>query len=487
MLFNSIDFIIFLPIVLLVYYLIPERYSRLWLLLSSYFFYMCWNAKYGLLIFFCTFITYLFSHLLSKVNNKKALLSAGLLINLLILGYFKYFNMGIDILNMLFRLIRIDVNLQVLDIVLPVGISFFTFQALGYLIDVYRGDIEAERDFVKYALFVSFFPQLVAGPIERSSHLLCQFDRRKPFRFNNFQKGLLIMLWGFFVKLVIADRIAIYVNAIWNDIEIYSGFYLVIASLLFALQIYCDFYGYSLIAMGTARLIDIELMDNFKAPYLSASIGEFWDRWHISLMNWFRDYIYIPLGGNRKGRIRQYLNILIVFLISGLWHGSRITFVIWGLFNGLGSIVGKSTSALRQRIQCRIGIKSLSLGMRALQIIGVILFESFTFTIFRAPGTRICIRYFQKMISSFNPWILWDGSLPNVGLNIQGIIVLLLAIFMLLVADICKTRQVSISEIIICQNSYIQAAIIAFSICIILTFGIWGPAFDGGSFIYFQF
>ena len=341
MLFNSLEFLIFLPIVVLIYFILPAKLKQVWLLISSYFFYMCWNIKYTLLIIMSTVITYFGGLFLEKakclkikpqvkVIYKKSILALVLFLNLGILFYFKYINLALEIVREVLLSINIDIIVSTYDIMLPVGISFYTFQALSYTIDVYRDDIYAERNFFRYALFVAFFPQLVAGPIERSKNLLRQLAEPKRFDFENMREGLLLMLWGFFLKIVLADRIAIFVDTVYADILTFSGYYLIIATMLFAVQIYCDFSGYSTIAMGTAKILGITLIENFDAPYLSISVAEFWRKWHISLTSWFKDYLYIPLGGGRKGKIKKYANKLIVFLISGLWHGAQGSYILWG-------------------------------------------------------------------------------------------------------------------------------------------------------------
>lgn len=314
MLFNTIQYLIFLPLVVIVYYFLPKKIRYIWLLVASYFFYAKWNPLYLTLLFSCTLFTYLCSHILEGISKKaekeeveggkqraqvkrKWCLALCILLNLGILGFFKYFTFGISVLNHLLTLFHRDgVSLGVQSILLPVGISFYTLQSLGYLIDVYRGDIYAEKNFLRYALFVSFFPQLVAGPIERSKNLLVQLHTPQPFSYENLRKGALFVLYGLFLKMVIADRAAIIVNTVYQDSVSYPGFYIVLATLFFSIQIYCDFYGYSTIARGSALIMGIRLMDNFQAPYYARSVKEFWRRWHISLSTWFRDYLYIPLG-----------------------------------------------------------------------------------------------------------------------------------------------------------------------------------------------
>ncbi|MDE6992966.1 MAG: MBOAT family protein, partial [Lachnospiraceae bacterium] len=312
MLFNSAQFLIFLPIVISIYYLVPRRVKSYWLLAASYFFYMCWNAGYIVLILFSTIVTYITGILIERtqkgkkdseeraVFDKRMWLTVGIVLNLLVLFLFKYLNFGVEILNSLCGRFSISLHVPAFDLLLPVGISFYTFQALGYVIDVYRGEIHAEKDFFQYALFLSFFPQLVAGPIERSGNLLKQLSALPDkISFAKWKEGTLLILWGYWLKVVLSDRIAIFVDTVYGDIDTYSGCFLVVATMLFAVQIYCDFAGYSIIAIGTARILGIQLMENFNAPYFAMSVSEFWRRWHISLSGWFRDYLYIPLGGNR--------------------------------------------------------------------------------------------------------------------------------------------------------------------------------------------
>lgn len=341
MLFNSLNFLIFFPIVLFIYYIVPKKMKQFWLLAASYYFYMCWNAKYIVLMLFSTIITYVSGLIIEKIKSnswsiekkifyKKVSVAVSFFLNLMVLFYFKYINFALGTLKAMLHIVNVDLSVPAFDIMLPVGISFYTFQALSYTVDVYRGDIYAEKNFFRYALFVSFFPQLVAGPIERSKNLLKQLAIPKKFNFDSAKEGCLLMIWGYFLKIVLADRIAIFVDVVYNDFEKFGGYYLIVATLLFAIQIYCDFGGYSVIAIGAAKILGIDLMENFNTPYLSKSVSEFWRRWHISLSSWFKDYLYIPLGGNRKSRLRKNINLMIVFLVSGLWHGADWSFVIWG-------------------------------------------------------------------------------------------------------------------------------------------------------------
>ena len=337
MLFNSIKFMVFFPCVFLLYYALPFRFRKYMLLAASYYFYMCWKPEFILLILFSTVAAYLCALGGERWPRwKKGLVAVSLALTLGVLFFFKYFNFFSESFTALCRSVSIPFSAPVLAIVLPVGISFYTFQTLSYTLDVYRGDMEPERDLVTFALFVSFFPQLVAGPIEKASALLPQLKTEHSFTYENAAGGLKLMGWGFFKKMVLADQLALLlVDPVYNDLGSYEGGALVLATCAFAVQIYCDFGGYSDIARGCARMMGVELMVNFRAPYFAASVTEFWRRWHISLTSWFREYVYIPLGGNRKGAAKKCLFVLITFTLSGLWHGAAWTFVLWGLFHAL--------------------------------------------------------------------------------------------------------------------------------------------------------
>lgn len=343
MLFNSVEFMIFFPLVVSAYFLCPARYRWALLLAASYYFYAAWRLEYVLLLLISTGVDYFAGIQMGKLAERSKRLKyliLSLVTNLGLLFTFKYFNFFNESVRDLFDVFNIFYNVPAFDVLLPVGISFYTFQTLSYSIDVYLGRQEPERHLGIFAVYVSFFPQLVAGPIERAGRLLPQFHATHRFSEEQVVLGLRLMLWGLFKKVVIADRLAIYVNSVYNNPTDYSGLTMLVATYFFAFQIYCDFSGYSDMAVGAARVLGIRLMDNFQQPYMARSIADFWRRWHISLTTWFRDYLYIPLGGNRVSVPRWYLNIAIVFLVSGLWHGASWTFVIWGGLHGLYMLLG---------------------------------------------------------------------------------------------------------------------------------------------------
>lgn len=345
MLFNSIEFLFFLPIVFLLYWF--GHKSRQWqnvtVVVASYVFYGWWDWRFLFLIALTTICSYISGLLLERYEGdrkKQKYVSAGnIIFNLAILGVFKYYNFFVESFDELISPMGWHLDWATLNIVLPVGISFYTFQALSYTIDVYQGKIKATHDIIEFFAFISFFPQLVAGPIERATHLLPQFQNQRSFDYAKAADGCRQMLWGFFKKVVIADNCGIIVSGVWGGQDYGNGLVLLIGAFLFTIQIYCDFSGYSDIAIGCGRLFGIDLIKNFNYPYFSRTIPEFWRRWHISLMTWFRDYVYIPLGGNRCGRSLNIRNVIVVWAISGLWHGANWTFVCWGLYHGLLLVV----------------------------------------------------------------------------------------------------------------------------------------------------
>lgn len=354
MVFNSFEFLLFFPIVCFIYYLLGKnRYRNPFLLVASYYFYMNWQPIYAVLILTSTVLTYVCGLLVEKHagarKRQQAFLVAGLVLNFGILFTFKYFNFVNESLFCLMSYCGLRWPVPNLDVLLPVGISFYTFQAVGYSIDVYRGTIRAERNFFTYALFVSFFPQLVAGPIERAKNLLPQFHEEHAFDEDNVREGFKLMVWGYFMKLCVADVLSPYVDAVYNNVPEHNGTSMLLATLFFTIQIYCDFAGYSSIAIGAARVMGYRLMDNFRQPYFALDIKEFWKRWHISLSTWFMDYLYIPLGGNRVPYPRLLLNLAITFLVSGIWHGANWTFFCWGTLHGALLCIEKALGIGKRR------------------------------------------------------------------------------------------------------------------------------------------
>lgn len=483
MLFNSISYILFLPIVIILYFILPRNIKKIFLLSASLFFYSCWNVKYTLLMILSIVITYFTGIIIENskdIRKKKISVFFCFLINLGILFIFKYFNFFVEILNSMgsfFNIFKINSSINVL---LPVGISFYTFQALGYTIDVYRKKINAEKNFINYALFVSFFPQLVAGPIERSTNLLNQVKTIHKFKYENLLRGIIYILFGFFLKLLIADRAAILVNEVFKNSNNYGSLILILAGVFFTIQIYCDFYSYSIIAKGSARILDIELMDNFKEPLLSKSIVEFWRRWHISLSTWFRDYLYIPLGGNRVSLFKNLLNIIIVFMVSGLWHGANMTFVLWGLIHGLCNVI--ETFLSKKKVMIRDNF-IISLIRRVFTFIIVV----FAFIFFRADNINIGLIFIKNIFNNSFRYDLFLNEFSKTSFGFINLYPFLISLFILLIVDILKYNNIKVVDVV--ENSIlpIRWIILLFLLFSIIIFGVYGPGFSESQFIYFQF
>lgn len=478
MLFNSFSFAVFLPIVFIVYWVIPHRYRWVLLLVASYYFYMSWNAKYIVLIVFTTVISYVAGRLLENERNhrkKKLILVSVAVLSLGVLFFFKYFNFVSESIASVLNLFAIQMNPLTLKILLPVGISFYTFQTLSYVIDVYKEDVPAEHHFGYYATFVSFFPQLVAGPIERTKNLLSQIKAECEFDYSKASYGIKLMIWGFFKKLVIADVLSIYVSKVFDNISQYSGFAIVIASMFFSLQIYCDFSGYSDIAIGTAKLLGIDLMSNFKSPYFSQSIKEFWSRWHISLSTWFRDYVYIPLGGSRVGKIRHVINLMITFLVSGIWHGANWTFIFWGGVHGIYQVVENVLFPQS---------KKNSRGIIWIVRVGIIfIICTFAWIFFVSNSVEDACYALGHMFSGISSPIayLHDGF-AGIGLGKYEFFKIILFLLILFVYDYFSLHRDCISWINK-RNVFVRHFIISLMLLIILCCSYTGQS----TFVYFQF
>lgn len=401
MLFNSAHFGIFFPIVVTIYFLMPYRFRWAWLLFGSLYFYFSFIPIYTFLIIGSILFNYILGIKIEDAppKNKKRLLILGLIGNLSVLAFFKYLNFLNTNLQALAELISWNYSIESFSIILPIGISFFTFQAIGYIVEVYRGNQAAERHLGILAVFITFFPQLVAGPIERSQNLLPQFREKHTPDPHLISNGLFLMLWGFFKKMVIADRLSSIVSHVYSNPESFNGISIVIATIFFAFQIYCDFSGYSDIAIGAAQTMGFRLMDNFNRPYFSKSISEFWSRWHISLSSWFRDYVYIPMGGNRKGKNRWTLNIFITFALSGLWHGAAWTFVFWGILNCVYLILSKPTARIRTHLAHVLGLDQSPTVLKLSQVASTFILICFSWIFFRAnsfaDAMTLCKGLFQ--------------------------------------------------------------------------------------------
>lgn len=469
MLFNSIAFLLFFPIVCVIYFSIPPQMIRarnLLLLIASYYFYMNWQPAYALLLLTSTFVTYIAAlgiGCFEDRRKKKICLVSSLVLNLAILFLFKYYNFLSSNISMGLEACGLKIDIPEFGLILPVGISFYTFQALGYSIDVYRGTTKVERDFATYALFVSFFPQLVAGPIERSNNLLPQFKQQHRFDYEAVLSGVKLMVWGYFMKLALADRCGIYVDAIFNNVDKHNGGSYLVASLLFPFQIYGDFAGYSLIAIGVARVMGFRLMENFRRPYFATSVGEFWHRWHISLSTWFKDYVYIPLGGNRVGKLRNYFNLLVTFVISGVWHGANWTFFFWGTLHGVLLCIEKA------------------LGIGKQKFTGIIKFFHWAITF-----VLVCLAWILFRANNLSDaMMVIKGIFTNPGVpkpEFANFIAIGMAMTILLIKEFADEYQWPV-RVADSKSWIVRHVYLVMMIAYIILFGVLG----GDQFIYFQF
>ncbi len=486
MTFNSWEFLLFYPIVALLYFVLPKKLKWPMLLVASYYFYMCYRAELVFLIFGTTLISWLAANVIERTENKavkRLALTVTLIVCLGVLFFYKYFNFLADSFVGVVGLFGGTVSDFTLDLILPVGISFYTFQTLSYVIDVYRGDIRPERNFFFYALFVSFFPQLVAGPIERPDNLVPQLKEPKKWSNDNALKGAKHMIVGFFKKVVVADLLSVYVNSVYNDVNSAGAYGIIIATCLFAVQIYCDFSGYTDIAIGCARIMGIRLMKNFDHPYMATTIKGFWARWHISLSSWFKDYLYIPLGGSRCPKWRHLVNLFIVFLVSGLWHGAAWTYVIWGAIHGVYQIIGNLTLKPRNTLIRRVGLNPDGVLVSSVRRVIVFLLVCFAWLFFRANTASDAFTLAEKLFCSG-----WDvgllDTLRAMGLNLTGILMCIMSILTLILMD----RLLHYEDT--ADGSYIlvrRGGFVYYAWMIMLAWAILLSKDMASTFIYFQF
>lgn len=491
MLFNSISFMIFFPIVVFIFFIVPYRFRWIFLLAASYYFYMSWKPQYIVLIIVSTLIDYFAGRMMGRTDDRKKrrkYLLLSIFSNLGLLFTFKYFNFFNMSVGSVFSHFHASYPISNLSLLLPVGISFYTFQTMSYTIDVYRGLQKEEKHLGIFALYVSFFPQLVAGPIERSLNLLPQFRRETSFDFDRVAGGLKLMLWGLFKKVVIADRVAFLVNTVYGNPHNFAGFQLVLATLFFAFQIYCDFSGYSDIAIGAAQILGFKLMDNFNRPYFSKSISEFWKRWHISLSTWFRDYLYIPLGGSRVRVERWYFNLFITFLISGFWHGANWTFLVWGALNGVYLIVETILNPYVKAVEKKLRIKTHSMPYKLMKVGGTFLLVLFAWIFFRANSLSDAFSVIGRIHISFFKTFMEIATLNENAIDKLGIgkLDFIIAVASILFMEFVHTiqRHGSIRNMLRKKPLFLR-----YAVYIIFIFGIiaFGTFVNSSSFIYFQF
>lgn len=484
MLFNSLHFLIFFPIVTTTYFLLPHRYRWFLLLAASCYFYMAFIPAYILILFITITVDYLSGILIERSSGRKKLvfLMASILTNCGMLFFFKYFNFFNHLFASFTSVAGFSYPVSDLSILLPIGLSFHTFQSLSYVIEVFRGRQKAERSYGVLSLYVLFFPQLVAGPIERPYNLLHQFREEHAFEYNRIVSGLQLMIWGLFKKIVIADRLSSLVDPVYNYPSEFQGFPVIVATLAFTFQIFCDFSGYSDMAIGAARVLGFKLMENFRCPYFADSIPEFWRRWHISLSTWFKDYLYIPLGGNRIALPRWCFNIFVVFLVSGLWHGANWTFVAWGGLHGLYFVISRLTASIRRKTGLVLGSERFPSIWRGFRVLVTFVFVSIAWVFFRANSLEdaflILARMPQGLGSTFSLKVLSQALQVSAPL----ILFTFAMILFLQIAEAFRER-ISVRERIIARPLWMRWSLYYAFLSIIILFG----RFDASPFIYFQF
>ncbi len=470
MLFNSVEFAIFLPVVAIIYFILEAKVknhtvSNVWLILASYFYYMCADVRYGLLLLAVTLVSFGSGYLMSSVIKESGQRRCCLIITVVLLigtlFFFKY-------AGLLSSLIAKD---RALQIILPVGISFYIFQSLTYVFEIYQGKVQPVSSFITYAAFASFFPVLLSGPIEKSSHLLPQFEERHHFDYERIRHGLVRMAYGYFLKLVLASRLAIAVDLIYDNYLDVTGYQLLLATCLYSVQIFCDFASYSTIAIGVAEILGFKLTENFTQPFFTDSCASFWRHWHITLNNWFRDYVYIPLGGNRKGTFRKYLNIFIVFTLSGMWHGADITYILWGMLSGLFQIMEALIAPLRAHFP------------KWLKVFFTFMLFTFSMFLFRSDNISQAGIIIGKVFTQFEFSSIFTTSLFELGLGTFHMLYLFAGIVVLIIYDIINEKTKDAAAFIASKSAPVRWAVYYLFVIMIL-----GSASIGAQeFIYFKF
>ena len=477
MFFNSLSFAVFLPLVFLFYWSIGKNSKRTQntiLIIASYYFYSCWDWRFLFLLIFSTFLDFFTALQIEKgksIKSRKFWFWLSIIVNLGFLGVFKYYDFFATSMANMIGSLGFNANPLLLKLILPVGISFYTFHGLSYVIDIYYKRISAERNFIDYSLFVSYFPLLVAGPIERATHLLPQVKKVRKFDFEQAKSGVYQILWGLFKKVVIADTCATYANAIFDNFQNMNSFSLLLGAFYFAFQIYGDFSGYSDIALGVSKLFGIELLRNFNFPYFSRDIAEFWRRWHISLSSWFRDYVYIPLGGSKGSKTKQIRNVFIIFLLSGFWHGANWTFLAWGAINAMFFL----PLLLLKKNRSNLDSVSIELSLNSLKVISQIVFTfiitCFAWIFFRSPSIGSAVNYIERI---FTQGEFAEQYLKNERYNYE---ILILIVSFIAIEWINRNKIEPLSG----KNSWIKVALCLIGIVVLGVFS------DYKSFIYFQF
>lgn len=471
MIFNSFNFIVLFPLIFLLYYAISAKYQKarnLFLLTVSYLLYLQWKPVYALILLVVTAVTFYFALAVAKAKHPKRIVTAGVLLSLFPLAFFKYFNFINETVSNGLAMVGLDFHLAGLNWAVPIGISFFTFQALGYLWDVYYKRQEAEHDFLTYALFVSFFPSILSGPINKASLVIPQIKRLRPyFDYGKAVGGLKMLLWGMFMKVVVADRVALYVDTVLPSYENYTGLSCFVASLLYTVQIYADFAGYSLMAIGVGKVLGFELTENFRRPYFAVSVTDFWHRWHISLSTWLKDYVYIPMGGSRCSKLRNYWNVFVTFLVSGIWHGANWTFIVWGCMHGVCQIVEKMLGQQK----CNYGWFG-----KGIKIIITFLLVNFAWIFFRMPTLADACGVIARIFDPTLPMTIYMHGFTTTAFIAFGL-------SMLIIKDVADEFFPTRLQLFDSKNRFIRWASYLFIMVSIMLAGV----FSADQFIYANF
>ncbi len=466
MLFNSFDFLIVFPFIFLLYWVIPIKYANIrkaFLILVSFLLYLNWKPWFSLVLIWVIVVTYLFALWLQKTDRQKCVVVGGVVLALLPLLFFKYYNFVNELVWSLLSCVGLRYELKGLNWAVPIGISFFSFQAVGYLLDVYHKRVEVEKNFWDYTLFVSFFPQILSGPISKASELLPQIKSLPKFNYEKARNGMQWLLWGLFLKVVLADRVGLYVDLIFNNYEHYSGWNTILAAVLYSFQIYGDFAGYSFMAVGVAKLLGFDLINNFDRPYFAQSVTNFWRRWHISLTRWLTQQVYIPLGGSRCSKMRQYFNIMVTFLVSGIWHGANWTFIVWGVLHGFFQIIEKALGLGKFESKGVLGV--LRIGVTFVLV-------TLAWVIFRSPSIGVAVEFIASMVD-FNGFVVND---------INVLFYSIMALVVLFVWEILSEYKRDF-VLKLSQYEVIRWMVYLFIVVMIMLMGV----FDGGQFIYANF
>lgn len=498
---TSFEYIVFTIAAALVYFVIPRKVRIYWLLAASLLFYGLWSIPGAILLVVSSLGTYVIGILCQGNSDgaadekndrrRKRILTLGILLLAAELFVYKYLNFVQSQVNVLLDAAKAGFRFSPVSLIMPVGISFYVFQSIGYMVDVYRGKVRPERNVARFLLFITFFPKIVQGPIERADGFLKQIgelETRSRFDYKRVAGGLILALWGFFLKLVIADRVAIFVDGVFRNYYLFGTVELALGAIGYAIQIYCDFAGYSLIAVGVGRIFGFELIQNFDCPYFAMSTREFWRRWHISLSTWFRDYVYIPLGGSRCSAWRKRLNIMVVMLVSGIWHGAGWNFVAWGLIHGVYQVAGDLFSAPLDRLKRRLGVRTDSASYALGRMIVTALLVTLAWVFFRAESVGVALDYLRRMACRFNPWVLFDGSLLALGLNGGELNLLVVALVMLAAVDVLGyIHGKRIDALLENQTLWFRWGVIILLFTMIWVYGQYGMGFSAANFIYQSF